>query len=82
MAALPIVFPNVPVQRCWAHKIRNVLNKVGRADQAAVKAGLHAVLNAKTVRQARSAARRFANRWQAEHPFYVFRRPGRNRDAR
>src|ERR1700753_4279593 len=27
LAALPMVYSNVPVQRCWAHKIRNVLNK-------------------------------------------------------
>src|SRR5438309_3307580 len=27
LAALPTVFPGIPVQRCWAHKIRNVLNK-------------------------------------------------------
>ena len=43
LAALPIVFPNVPVQRCWAHKIRNLLGKVRMADHAAVKAGLHAI---------------------------------------
>ena len=28
LAALPTVYPDVPVQRCWAHKIRNILNKV------------------------------------------------------
>ena len=28
LAALPTAFPDIPVQRCWAHKIRNVLNKV------------------------------------------------------
>src|SRR3954451_19708323 len=27
LAALPTAFPGVPVQRCWAHKIRNILNK-------------------------------------------------------
>lgn len=68
LAALPIVFPSVPVQRCWAHKIRNVLDKVRRADHDAVKAGLHAVMQAKTLPQARSAARRFADRWQADYP--------------
>jgi putative transposase len=62
LAALPTAYPGVPVQRCWAHKIRNVLDKVRRADQPAVKADLHAVMNAKTVPQARSAARRFADR--------------------
>src|SRR5580658_10269221 len=28
LAALPTAYPGVPVQRCWAHKIRNVLAKV------------------------------------------------------
>src|SRR5712691_4692045 len=56
-------YPAIPVQRCWAHKIRNVLGKVRVTDQAAVKADLHAVMNAKTLPQARSAARRFADHW-------------------
>jgi transposase-like protein len=68
LASLPDIFPLVPVQRCWAHKIRNVLDKVRAADQPAVKADLHSVMNAPTLPQARSAARRFANRWQAEYP--------------
>jgi putative transposase len=68
LAALPIVYPGIAIQRCWAHKIRNVLNKVRKTDQPRVKADLHAVMNAKTLPQARSAARRFANRWQATLP--------------
>ena len=63
IAALPTVYDKIPVQRCWAHKIRNILNKVRKADQPAVKAGLHAVMNADTAPKARSAARRFAERW-------------------
>jgi putative transposase len=68
VAALPIVYPDVPVQRCWAHKIRNVLDKVRVADQRAVKAGLHAVMNAHHRVAARAAARRFADRWQETYP--------------
>ena len=68
LAALPIVYPAIPVQRCWAHKIRNVLDKVRVADQPAVKADLHAIMNAKTLPKARSAARRFADHWQATYP--------------
>ena len=45
-AALPRVYDKIPVQRCWAHKIRNILNKVRKADQTVVKADLHAVMNA------------------------------------
>jgi putative transposase len=68
LAALPTAYPGIPVQRCWAHKIRNVLDKVRKADQPALKADLHAVMNAKTVPQARSAARRFADRWETPYP--------------
>jgi len=68
LAALPTAYPGIPVQRCWAHKIRNVLAKVRVADQTAAKADLHAVMNAKTLPQARSAARRFADRWEADYP--------------
>jgi putative transposase len=46
LAAVPNVFGGIPLQRCWAHKIRNVLAKVRRADQPAVKRALHKVMNA------------------------------------
>jgi putative transposase len=68
LAALPMVYPGIPVQRCWAHKIRNLLDKVRKADQAAVKAALHAIMNAATRPKARSAARRFADHWQDIYP--------------
>ena len=68
LCALPTAYPGVPVQRCWAHKIRNVLDKVRVTDQPAVKADLHATMNAGAVPRARSAARRFADRWAADYP--------------
>lgn len=71
LAALPTAYPGVPVQRCWAHKIRNVLDKVRTADHPAVKADLHAIMNAKTTPQARAAARRFADRWDPQYPAAV-----------
>lgn len=71
LAALPTVYGDIPVQRCWAHKIRNVLNKVRRVDQRAVKKGLHAVMNAATAPLARAAARRFADQWEQPYPSAV-----------
>jgi hypothetical protein len=68
LAAMPTAYSGVPVQRCWAHKIRNVLAKVRNADQPTVRADLHAVMNARTLPRARSAARRFADRWTADYP--------------
>jgi transposase-like protein len=67
LAALPMVYPAIPVQRCWAHKIRNIVNKVKAADHDAVKRDLHKVMNAENRVAARSAARRFADRWQDTH---------------
>jgi transposase-like protein len=68
LAALPNVYARVPVQRCWAHKIRNVLNKVRVADQPAVKRALHKVMNADNAPKARAAARRFADRFEDDYP--------------
>lgn len=68
LAALPNVYQRVPVQRCWAHKIRNVLNKVRVADQPAVKRALHKVMNADNEPKARAAARRFADRFEDDYP--------------
>jgi putative transposase len=68
LAALPNVFQRVPVQRCWAHKIRNILNKVRVADQPAVKRALHKVMNAGNEPKAREAARRFADRFKDDYP--------------
>ena len=71
LAALPGVLPNIPVQRCWAHKIRNVLGKVRKADQPKIKRALHKIMNAAHAPAARSAARRFAERFQDQYPAAV-----------
>jgi putative transposase len=71
LAALPRVFQDIPVQRCWAHKIRNVLNKVKKADQPALKRALHKVMNAANTPAARAAARRFADRFENRYPAAV-----------
>jgi len=68
LASLPTAYPGTPIQRCWAHKIRNVLDKVKDADHDALKRDLHAIMNADNLVAARSAARRFADRWEEPYP--------------
>jgi putative transposase len=68
LAAVPSVFGGIPLQRCWAHKIRNVLSKVRVADQPALKRALHKVMNADSAPKAREAARRFADRFEDDYP--------------
>ena len=67
-AALPMVYPGIPLQRCWAHKSRNVLNYVRKADHEAVKADLHAIQYATGVREAQKAIGAFAQRWNHVYP--------------
>lgn len=67
-AALSVVYGHVPVQRCWAHKTRNVLNHVKKADHEAVKKDLQRISHAQTLRQAQKAAQRFVKRYQTRYP--------------
>jgi putative transposase len=71
LAALPTAFPGIAVQRCWAHKIRNVLDKIKKADQPAVKRALHKIMNAPNAPAARAAARKFADRFKDKYPAAV-----------
>lgn len=67
-AALPLVYGQIPVQRCWAHKTRNVLNHVKKADQKIVKEALHRISHAPTLPKAQQAAQRFVQQWQPLYP--------------
>jgi putative transposase len=70
-AALPVVFPAIPVQRCWAHKMRNILDKIKMVDRPAAKRALHKVMNADNRAEARAAARRFKDRFADKYPAAV-----------
>lgn len=72
-AALATVYPRVVHQRCWVHKLRNVLSAVRRHDHAAVKADVQAIYQADSRREAEAYARSFAQRWQPAYPKVVQR---------
>lgn len=67
-AALQIVYPNLLTQRCWAHKTRNVLDKVKKADQPAVKKALNRISHASNQREATQAYWQLALRWRKAYP--------------
>jgi putative transposase len=67
-AALDFVYPRIPRQRCWAHKVRNVLDKVKRADAEAVKRALGAISHAETRAQAMAAFWTFAQQYRVQYP--------------
>jgi len=68
LAALPLVYGHVPIQRCWTHKTRNVLNYVKKVDQERMKRSLHRISHARNLREAQRAAQRFVARWKASYP--------------
>jgi transposase-like protein len=66
--AVSSVYPHLPVQLCWAHKTRNILDKMRRVDRGVAKSDLQQISHAVNLRQARRAARSFADRWEAVAP--------------
>ncbi|HVN25319.1 MAG TPA: IS256 family transposase [Syntrophorhabdales bacterium] len=68
ISILPEVFPHIPLQRCWAHKMRNILDKVPKKKQKAVKRGLQKIYSAKNLREAQRAAARWTKSWIEKYP--------------
>ncbi len=67
-AALEMVWPRIARQRCWAHKVRNVLDKVKKADWEVVKHALGAISHAPNRSQAIAAFWTFAQRYRKHYP--------------
>jgi putative transposase len=61
--ALEFLYPDVAHQRCWAHKLRNVAEKVKKVDQKRVLAGAKRIYLAPDRRTAIRAFRRWRDRW-------------------
>ncbi len=67
-AALDLVYPYVPRQRCWVHKLRTVAVKLPRRHQDACLAEARAIYEAATERVARQTFRTWAARWRPVAP--------------
>ncbi len=61
----------VKPQRCWVHKMRNLLERVRKRDYEAVRADAQAIYRAESRREAERAFRRFRARWQNAYPTMV-----------
>jgi len=70
-AAIQTVYPRVAHQRCWVHKMRNILEKVRRRDHDAVKADAQAIYLADSRGQAVAAFRNFRARWRRDYTSLV-----------
>lgn len=67
-AALAEVFPEVAEQRCWNHKLRNVIDRLPRRVQAEASALLTQIPYAETREQAELLRDRFVATHGADHP--------------
>jgi transposase-like protein len=67
-AALLEVYPDVPRQRCWAHKLRNVSAKLHQANEKPCLAGAKQIYLAGSRREALERFRAWKRRWEPVEP--------------
>ncbi len=70
-AAVDQVWPESRQQRCWNHKILNVLDKVAKRAQAEARALLVQIPYAGTKKEAEKLRKRFAARYRSQFPAAV-----------
>jgi len=66
--ALEIVYARIPRQHCWAHKARNVLDKVPKRKRAAVKRDLNCISHAANRQEATRAFWGFCHTYRPLYP--------------
>ncbi len=67
-AALRDAFPETREERCWVHKIANVLDKLPKSLQAKAKSALHEMMNAPTKVECEKLVNAFVADYQAKYP--------------
>ncbi|HEV2897182.1 MAG TPA: transposase, partial [Pseudaminobacter sp.] len=66
--ALEEIFPSTRHQRCWQHKVLNVLNKVPKSVQPNMKADLREIRDAPDRATAEVAMAIFVDKYEAKYP--------------
>lgn len=67
-AAVRDVWPETRDQRCWVHKLANVLDKLPKRVQARAKTALHQIMNAESKKDALAAVKDFEEGFDAKYP--------------
>lgn len=65
--ALALVYPQVPPQRCWAHKLRNIADKVPKKEGSCVREAA-AIYQASSRREALRVYQAWAEKWRRWRP--------------
>ena len=67
-AALKDVYPQTDEQRCWVHKLANVLDKLPKRLQPRAKSHLHEIMRAEDRATALEELARFREEYEAKYP--------------
>jgi len=67
-AAVGAVWPETREQRCWVHRLANVLDKLPKRLQPKAKQALQAIMNAPTRTEAETGIAAFAAEYDAKYP--------------
>jgi transposase-like protein len=67
-AAVGAVWPETREQRCWVHRVANVLDKLPKRLQPKAKQALHAIMQAPTRAEAEAGIDAFAAEYAAKYP--------------
>jgi putative transposase len=70
-AGVAEAFPAAALQRCWTHRVRNLLGALPVSERRPCLRGLRAIYRARTRRAAVAAYWRWARAWRARHPGLV-----------
>jgi putative transposase len=62
------VWPETKEQRCWVHRLANVLDKLPKRLQPKAKRMLHEIMNAETRKDAETEMDRFEEEFEAKYP--------------
>lgn len=65
---LPCIYPQVKHQRCWAHKLRNIADKVNKVDEKRVLSGAKRIYLAPHRKAALQVFRHWRDRWINQYP--------------
>jgi len=67
-SALDIVYPHIPIQRCWAHKLRNVSKYLKKIYQDECIAGARKIYEAKSKHLAMAEFKNWKRMWHKKVP--------------
>ena len=67
-AALEEIYPKTRQQRCWMHKVMNVLNCLPKSAQTKAKQALHSIWQAETLADAEKAFDLFIETYEPKYP--------------